>query len=137
MKRIVLAVVGVLSVSASADAQSTDGFFFTSDAPNNGVGADMVGPDTWDTSGIDFSLGSGSTISGTVYEADGVTPIANAFVEAEPMWEGAEFIETMTDTNGNYTLVGLSPGEYFVLAEADGFSLEIYPEVTDFTLAPP
>ena len=52
-----------------------------------------------DTPNIDFTLDPAGTISGTIYEADGVTPVANMRVDAEGVWVG-----TCTDLNGHYTL---------------------------------
>ncbi|MCH7652669.1 MAG: carboxypeptidase regulatory-like domain-containing protein, partial [Chloroflexi bacterium] len=88
-----------------------------------------------DAPNIDFSLGGGGTITGKVTEADGVTPIAEALVFAEPDWEGAVEVEVMTKTDGTFEMIGLAPGEYVVEAEADGFALEIFNETDDFELA--
>ncbi|MFN8564795.1 MAG: hypothetical protein U0703_24950 [Anaerolineae bacterium] len=55
-----------------------------------------------DTPNIDFTLDPGGTISGTVYAADGVTPLANQVVNVLGAWVG-----TCSDANGHYTLRGL------------------------------
>lgn len=58
-----------------------------------------------------FSLSTGGTISGTVYESDGVTPIGGLWVGAQD-WDTGDFItSTNTDSEGNYTL-RVNPGSY-------------------------
>ncbi len=76
-----------------------------------------------DITGIDFSLEVGGSISGTVYESDGVTPVADALVYAlaEPcggmMMEGIKIIDAgFTDSSGAYTISGLPAGDVYVLA---------------------
>ncbi|MFC2071924.1 carboxypeptidase regulatory-like domain-containing protein, partial [Chloroflexota bacterium] len=71
-----------------------------------------------DTPNINFSLGPDGTISGTVYEADGVTPIANVRMKAYDAATEEGFGSTDTDSSGNYTLAGLPGGNYLVQAEA-------------------
>ena len=88
-----------------------------------------------DAPNIDFSLGGGGTITGKVTQADGVTAIANAFVFAEPDWEGGAEFEAKTAIDGTYEIIGLAPGPYIVGAAGHGFALEIYNETNDFELA--
>jgi len=76
------------------------------------------------TSNKNFTLGtSGGTISGTVYESDGTTPIEGAIVECNS--EGKSWGSTMTNSNGRYSLTLLQAGTYKVVACADGYSMEI------------
>jgi hypothetical protein len=75
------------------------------------------------TSGKNFSLGtSGGAISGTVYEADGQTPIENAMVQCSS--PGKSFASAMSDGNGDYSLTLLQAGTYEVYACADGYEME-------------
>ena len=75
------------------------------------------------TSGKNFSLGtSGGAISGTVYEADGQTPIENAMVQC--LSPGKSFASAMSDGNGDYSLPLLQAGTYEVYASADGYEME-------------
>jgi len=75
------------------------------------------------TSGKNFTLGtSGGTISGTVYESDGQTPIENAMVSCTS--EGKSWGSTLSDSNGHYSLTLLQAGEYTVTAYADGYERE-------------
>ena len=87
------------------------------------------------TTGIDFTLETGATISGTVYEADGVTPVADVDVWADSYdcCGGGEGARTTAD--GTYTIRGLAPGNYRVEAQNDGHAREFYQETSDFRLA--
>jgi hypothetical protein len=76
------------------------------------------------TSGKNFVLSdSGGTISGTVYESDGQTPISGAFVNCES--EGKSWRSTLSDGNGDYFLPLLQAGTYEVTACADGYESEL------------
>jgi len=71
-----------------------------------------------ETSGIDFHLQDGVTISGTVYESDGTTPIPNIEVilygdKCHQNWKNV----TLANQNGNYTFAAL-PGTYYVHCSA-------------------
>ena len=75
------------------------------------------------TSGNNFSLGtSGGTISGTVYESDGQTPIEKALVMGRS--PGKSSGHTFSDSSGNYSLTLLQAGTYEVAAYADGYDIE-------------
>ena len=90
-----------------------------------------------DTPDIDFSLGEGSTISGTVFEADGVTVIPNAEVFAFIEDDDGEEFEAETDANGLYSIIGLPPGDYIIGAVADDFALELYDGATTLASSTP
>jgi len=62
----------------------------------------------------------GDTISGTVYQSNSSTPIANVGVAAffDNGTCGNFTTSTLTDANGNYTITGLSTGSYFIFADA-------------------
>ena len=51
------------------------------------------------TPDIDFTLDPAGTISGTIYEADGVTPISHMNIDVNGAWIG-----NCSDENGHYTL---------------------------------
>ena len=61
--------------------------------------------------GIGIRLPAGFKISGKVTRSNGTTAIPNVYVDGESIHEGTAAI---TDSAGNYTLMGLSPGTYFV-----------------------
>ncbi|MDZ7268105.1 MAG: carboxypeptidase regulatory-like domain-containing protein [candidate division KSB1 bacterium] len=93
-----------------------------------------------ETSGIDFKLEKlgnlRGAISGTVTaEADG-SPIAHAIVLAIPTTPGAPGF-AWTDALGQYTVPGLKPGKYIVLAWARHFLLEFYDNVRHWRQATP
>lgn len=70
--------------------------------------------------GKDFELATtGGSITGTVYESDGVTPIANAGVVCSS--DSSSFGITQADSNGEYTFELILPGTYAVTACAEGF----------------
>ena len=74
-----------------------------------------------ETTGVNFVLTSGGSISGTVTDSDG-NPVANAELNAwKPEGEGGGGW-AMTDSNGAYTMTGLSSGTYNVEVRAGDYS---------------
>ncbi len=69
------------------------------------------------TTGVDFSLTAGGSISGTV--TYGGSPVANAHVEC---WnhEGMGWGNDWTESDGTYTITGLSSGVYEIEVRSDG-----------------
>ena len=69
-------------------------------------------------SGKDFQLDTGYSISGTIYQSDGVTPITDTGIWIE-VYQG-DPCGSYTDvawgykSNGIYTVYGLPPGTYYV-----------------------
>ena len=86
------------------------------------------------TSDIDFSLEPGGSISGTVYEADGITPVGDADVWADS-YECCGSEGTRTAPDGTFTIFGLPPGDYRVGAEAEGYAREFYDDAIEEDLA--
>lgn len=76
---------------------------------------------------IDFRLTEGGTISGYIYEVDGVTPISGAQVFVRP---GEFFFDdgfrATTAADGSYAVGELALGQYSVTAEAAGYALYKY-----------
>ncbi len=75
-------------------------------------------------SGIDASLSTASSISGKITGPDGTTPLEN--IEAEAwIWDGGDWSWLawgFSDSNGNYTLAGLPPGNYKIeFYDSSGF----------------
>ncbi|MEK7353207.1 MAG: CARDB domain-containing protein, partial [Chloroflexota bacterium] len=66
-----------------------------------------------DTPNINFSLGPGGSISGRIYQADNITPIANLNLYAQSVTTGLSD-GVNTNSAGNYTISGLPPGSYRV-----------------------
>ena len=71
-------------------------------------------------SGIDIFLDRPGSISGTVYEENGTTPIAGASVFAFPVDAGIIGNGKNTGTDGTYIINGLMPGNYAVFVTATG-----------------
>jgi|GEM_PF-6864876 len=66
-------------------------------------------------SDIDFTLEHGGSISGSIFESDGVTVIENAWVEIyDSSWHYVK--GTSSDSNGRYTIGGIRSGLYYVYA---------------------
>jgi hypothetical protein len=66
---------------------------------------------------IDFALETGGTVSGTVYEANGTTPIPNLHLFAQSQACGGFGLGgTNTDAEGNYILRGLPAGTVHLYA---------------------
>ena len=85
------------------------------------AGTDVILAAETVVSNINASLTQASSISGTVTEPDGTTPLAYFQVEAF-QWDGADWISirsTYTDSDGAYTLNGLLPGTYRVWFHGD------------------
>ena len=83
---------------------------------------------------IDFTLEVGGSISGTVYEADGVTPIEGIALRAEDSVTGSFAGWARSEDGGSYTLFGLPPGEYIISAFDDqgrAYVEEYYNNVPD------
>ncbi len=69
---------------------------------------------------VNFALVSNpGTIAGTVTDAVTTNPIPGASVK---IFQGTTLIDSaLTDVNGNYIIANLAPGNYFVVATADGY----------------
>jgi len=80
-----------------------------------------------DLTGLTLITETGATVSGTVYEVDGTTPIhgnwgVSAVRTSDGRWlEGASIQE-----DGTYQIGGLVPGEYYILAHPDTNHVQEY-----------
>jgi hypothetical protein len=99
--------------------------------PANGTPISVTAPST--TSGINFALPPGATISGTVTAAAGGAPIANTFVsisDAAGNFTGG----ASTDNAGAYTTAALPTGQYFAAVSFNdvpaGFVGQVYNHVS-------
>ena len=72
------------------------------------------------TPNINFSMGKNGSISGTVYKADGTTPLPNVCVDAYSNQCGSSYVSASapTDTDGNYTISNLPPQTYYIKTRA-------------------
>ncbi len=85
-----------------------------------------------ETSGIDFALIVGGTISGTVYDTDGVTPLSDVWVGAHDIINDTWHAFAQTTSSGQYTKV-LAPSTYHLMAIKDGYALEYYDDVKHYS----
>jgi len=69
------------------------------------------------------------TLSGNVYQEDGLTPIAGAQVKATDVSSYTE-VYTSTDTNGFYSF-SLTPSEQYVSVSASGYATEYFDNTFD------
>ena len=77
----------------------------------------------------DINLPYGGSLSGNVYQSDGVTPIEGATVVVESWDSSGENwvrIEKLTIADGGYTVPGIPLGSYLVSALGIGFTIEYY-----------
>ncbi len=83
--------------------------------------------------GIDFKLGTGGSISGTVLDAGDSSPIEGAMVSLAASAGGRPSSNAagngyyaLTDAAGKYRITGLATGDYTLFANKDGFSMKYY-----------
>jgi hypothetical protein len=75
-----------------------------------------------ETPDMDFKLTEGGSISGYIYQSDGVTPIPGAEVVAYPSkYRFDDGFWTKTGPNGGYTIDNLPLGNFRVTAQAKGY----------------
>jgi uncharacterized repeat protein (TIGR01451 family) len=81
-----------------------------------------------DTPNVNIALSKGGTITGTIRDRATGLPIANAGVAAQRFSASIQFLNAAatTDANGNFTISGLTPGEWVLGARATGHVLAWY-----------
>jgi len=81
--------------------------------------------------GIDGVLSTAASLSGRVTDASG-NPISGMYVKIyDAPYTGSAKSGVPTDTNGNYTFSGLSPGDYLLEFTAVGHYIEWYDNMPD------
>ena len=86
------------------------------------------------TGGADVALDPAGQIAGRVTQADGITPIVGALVEAHPL-DGGTFGSAFTASDGTYTIDGLATDTYRVVALAENFANRWYNDKPDMAQA--
>ena len=66
---------------------------------------------------LDFTLQSGSSVSGTIRRLSDGTPVENAWVSVSNSLQGGR--SSTTDASGNFTVTGLVEGTFFVHARTE------------------
>ena len=75
-----------------------------------------------ETRGIDFDLTAGGSISGRIYQMDGVTPIAGAEVLVLPShYQGDQGFWARTASDGSYRVENLYLGSFRITVQAKGY----------------
>jgi len=89
--------------------------------------------------GRNFVLNEGGTIHGNVSRTSDGSPIANLWVSATNSITGEYWDGGMTDSNGDYVIIGLPAASYKIRAESSGsdFAFEWYPEAISWDDANP
>ena len=89
-----------------------------------------------DTTGINFTLTQTGYISGTVYQADGVTPLGGVTIRARDNTTQSSMGYAHSAGSGFY-YINLPPGTYRLMAEASGYVTEWYLNADTFGDATP
>jgi hypothetical protein len=79
---------------------------------------------------VKLRLGQGAALEGRVVAHASGAPIAGASVDASPAGSDGDSGRAMTDGEGRFSVVGLAPGSYDLVANAPGFSSEIRRRLT-------
>jgi len=89
-----------------------------------------------ETTGIDFDLTEGGSITGYVYQSDGITPINRVEVFVRPGGEESDHgLRTNTAPDGSYTIEGLALGQYTVRTGAPDWITQFYGGAYDWAFA--
>jgi len=82
------------------------------------------------TTGIDFTLGTGGSITGLVTDEADKLPVAGAIIEVHPRRSLACWNFIRSDAEGRYLVTGLEDGEYLVSAWRVGYYPQWYDSVS-------
>ena len=86
--------------------------------------------------GIDFDLTEDGSITGYVYQSDGITPINRVEVFVRPGGEESDHgLRTNTAPDGSYTIEGLALGQYTVRTGAPDWITQFYGGAYDWAFA--
>ncbi len=101
-----------------------DNYIVIANAPNFEISAVGARVTSNNTTTVNFALDPNpGIISGTVTDATTTDPIAGATIE---VFDSTVLIAVaITDSNGNYQVTSLAPGDYFVVAGKDTFQTQV------------
>lgn len=110
--------LGQYKVTAQSPDYANQKYYGGNYGWNNAKNVDVFPPNS--TNNININLDSGGSISGYVYATDGVTPLNNVGILADPLPGGTiEGIGTRSGVDGSYTITGLPPLSYIVRVPDD------------------
>jgi M6 family metalloprotease-like protein len=97
-----------------------------------------------EVTGRNFQLDPGASISGTVYQSDGITPLTGdcmyigLYATDDPCDMEPDVLYNSTNVNGEYYFGGLLPGTYYVrtMAEGDGMFCMGFDVLNEWWAAP-
>jgi hypothetical protein len=89
---------------------------------------------TSDRTGLNYTMLQGGSISGSVYSSSGVLPGATVTAIRYDPTTGDTLgtTTTTTDSNGDYSFIGLLPGEFEIDYSASGYVSESYDQESEF-----
>jgi hypothetical protein len=117
----------VRTVATGYITQLYSGIACVSCSVTSGTAVSVTQPNT--TSGVNFALSPGATISGRVTDAGTSAGIANAYVYVYTS-SGSQVGGVYTDSSGAYSVTGLTTGSYYVLTYPSGYVGQLYSGVT-------
>ena len=109
---------------------------FYKEATNLGDATPVEVQDSTEVTGIDFTLSSGGSIKGTVFDAQDSTVLAGAVVTVRSL-DHRFRKRAYTDQNGVFRVGGLPPGKYILYAKAKGYKPKFYDNVDRASEATP
>jgi hypothetical protein len=121
--------LGSFKVTAKASSYAMLKYYRDAYGWDNATSVVVTPPET--TSNINISLNPPGSISGHIFQSDGVTPVANALIMVDPTTgsSGGDSIGTNSNADGSYILEGLHPSSYVVRVQNPvGLASEFYRE---------
>lgn len=121
-------LAGIYLIKADKQDFQTQ-YFDHSDSPLNAKPVTLARQDTLRK--IIFNLAPGAAINGTVFLADGTTPLGGAEILAYRSMNPLERLEPQraeSDAQGLFRISGLATGSWVILARKAGYSEEYYQE---------
>ena len=121
-------ISGLPAGTYRVEFSSSDGLHspeYYDDAPELTNATDIIVAAESSVSGIDASLALYGSLAGTVTAADGVTPLPGIRVVARRSNDNGVASTDLTDALGHFTILELSPGDYYLHADPSGDGLHL------------
>lgn len=104
--------LGQFKVTALASGYANLKYYGDKYGWDNATNVSVIPPSSVDN--INIKLDLGASISGYIYATDGVTPLNNVGILADPQYGGFEGIGDRSKVDGSYAITGLPPYNYLV-----------------------